>query len=239
VASDYTIRESRRTKHVRLKVSLYDASLVVTVPHGFDRREIASILAEKRQWIERMQKRVIEQREEFDPEPAHSLPDQIPLRAVGEQWTASYGPTPRRRSVEINRQDLRLVVSEDLAGDEVWRPLLRMWLSQQARHHLVPWLRALSEQHDLPFERVLIKGQCTCWSSCSRKKTISVNYKLLFLPPGLVRYVLIHELCHTAQLDHSPKFWKLVHAHEPRCRILDRELNAAWRYVPAWVDRGS
>jgi predicted metal-dependent hydrolase len=99
--------------------------------------------------------------------------------------------------------------------------------------------RVLSEQHDLAFERALIKGQCTCWSSCSRKKTISVNYKLLFLPPGLVRYVLVHELCHTAQLDHSPKFWKLVHAHEPRCRTLDRELNAAWRYVPAWVDRGS
>jgi predicted metal-dependent hydrolase len=62
VASDYTIRESRRAKHVRLKVSLYDASLVVTVPHGFDRREIARILNEKRQWIERMQKRVINQR---------------------------------------------------------------------------------------------------------------------------------------------------------------------------------
>ena len=84
---------------------------------------------------------------------------------------------------------------------------MRKWLGDRAREHLVPWLDALSEAFNLPFDEVLVKGQTTRWGSCSSQKTISINRNLLFLPPSLVRYVFIHELVHTIQLDHSPKFW--------------------------------
>ena len=77
--------------------------------------------------------------------------------------------------------------------------------------------------------------QKTRWASCSRHKTISLNLKLLFFQPALVRYVFIHELCHTVHMNHSRKYWRLLLAKEPNCMALDKQLRTAWRLVPAWV----
>jgi predicted metal-dependent hydrolase len=65
---------------------------------------------------------------------------------------------------------------------------------------------------------------------------ISLNYKLLFLPPEVVRYVFVHELCHTIHMNHSTAFWNLVAEKEPDYECLDTELQNVWRYVPAWVE---
>jgi hypothetical protein len=65
---------------------------------------------------------------------------------------------------------------------------------------------------------------------------ISLNCKLLFLAPELVRHVLVHELCHTVELNHSPRFWALVQRFEPDARTLRRRMRDAWRDVPVWAE---
>jgi predicted metal-dependent hydrolase len=62
-----------------------------------------------------------------------------------------------------------------------------------------------------------------------------LNAKLLFLPPELVDYVMIHELSHLAEMNHSKRFWALVERHDPRFRILDRQLRDMWKEVPRWA----
>ena len=57
---------------------------------------------------------------------------------------------------------------------------------------------------------VSIKHQRAQWGSCSDKKNLNFNYKILFLPPRLRDYVIVHELCHTRELNHSARFWRLV-----------------------------
>jgi predicted metal-dependent hydrolase len=66
-------------------------------------------------------------------------------------------------------------------------------------------------------------------------KNISLNYKLLFLPQPLMRYVLIHELCHTIHMNHSSKFWQLVNKFEPNYKNLDPQLREAWKITPSWL----
>src|SRR5437660_1296677 len=73
------------------------------------------------------------------------------------------------------------------------------------------------------------------WARRSASKNLSLNTKLLFLSPDLVRYVLIHELCHTVHMNHSGDFWRLVACHEPGYRVLDQALRAAWKTVPQWT----
>lgn len=94
----------------------------------------------------------------------------------------------------------------------------------------------LAKEGGFDLRRVLVKSQRTRWASCSKNKTISLNLKLLFIPADLIRYALIHELCHTERMNHSKEFWAIVRDHEPDFRALDDKLRSAWRYVPAWLD---
>jgi hypothetical protein len=63
-----------------------------------------------------------------------------------------------------------------------------------------------------------------------------LNLKLLFVEPDLVRYVLIHELCHMREMNHSSRFWRLVGQYYPEFRTARRRLKEAWYQMPAWAE---
>lgn len=60
------------------------------------------------------------------------------------------------------------------------------------------------------YKRIAIKNQRTCWGSCSEHGNLNFNYKIVFLPEVLMDYVIVHELCHLAELNHSETFWSHV-----------------------------
>jgi predicted metal-dependent hydrolase len=80
--------------------------------------------------------------------------------------------------------------------------------------------------------------QRTRWGSCSAQRTVSLNAALLLLEPELVRYLMVHELCHLRCLDHSRRYWRLVERFEPDFRTLDRRLTDAWPLLPPWLFAG-
>jgi len=63
--------------------------------------------------------------------------------------------------------------------------------------------------------RISIKNQRRSWGSCSEKRNLNFNYKIIFLPETLMDYVIVHELCHIAELNHSAAFWKKVEKTQP------------------------
>lgn len=85
-------------------------------------------------------------------------------------------------------------------------------------------LLELNEQYNFVYKRVSIRNQSTRWGSCSKTGTLSFNYRLYFLRPELQDYVLVHELCHLKEMNHSVKFWGLVERVVPDYKELRREL---------------
>ena len=230
-SAHYLVRQSPRATRVSLKVSP-EGVLEVVIPRGFDRGLIPGILDDKRDWIEKATRRMRQRQILLKAQPR--LPTRISLQAVGEMWRVAYRGTSSSRVIVTERAGHQLTVSGDVANVASCRAALRRWMARRARKHLVPWLRRISQQDKLSFTKATIRGQKTRWGSCSSRGTISVNYKLLFLPHGLVRYVLIHELCHTRHMNHSRAFWALVQRKEPDCKEIKAQLRGAWHLVPRW-----
>lgn len=71
-------------------------------------------------------------------------------------------------------------------------------------------LAFLSARHELPYTKVSINAARTRWGSCSSRKSINLSLFLMLLPSRLIDYVLLHELCHTREMNHGPRFWALL-----------------------------
>lgn len=128
-----------------------------------------------------------------------------------------------------------LILSGQTANEKLCVNSLRRWLASVARKEFEPRLKALSEVTAMPYNKLQIRAQRTCWGSRSGSGTISLNLCLLFLEPELVRYLMVHELCHGRHMNHSKSFWRLVSKFEPNYPKLDRELTECWNRVPAWL----
>ena len=231
----YRVKVSARAKYARLQMSLREG-LVVIVPRRFDQKRVPELLREKERWIERTAAKIAQQRKLLEAAPPDHLPERLALCAIGEEWAVEYVPTDLPHVAAVEREACRLLVYGQTSDARACKRVLRRWLSRKAQEHLVPWLHETAGERGFRFDRAVVKAQRTRWASCSQSGTISLNLKLLFLPEALVRHVLIHELCHTVQPNHSRHFWALVGQHDPEFRQANRDLRAGWRHVPAWME---
>ena len=97
-------------------------------------------------------------------------------------------------------------------------------LRAQAAEALPPQLLALAAQHGLAVNRVTIRNQRSRWGSCSSRGHITLNFRLMLMPPEVREYILIHELMHLKQANHSIRFWRLVESACPGFREAERWL---------------
>src|SRR5204863_4816961 len=97
-------------------------------------------------------------------------------------------------------------------------------LRAKAAAELPPRLLALAARHGLTVNRVTIRNQRSRWGSCSSRGHITLNFRLMLMPPEVREYILIHELMHLKQANHSRKFWRLVEAACPGFRDCERWL---------------
>ena len=235
---NYTVRESTRARRVCLKIT-HRGHVEVVVPHGFDARRISALVRDKQAWIEATLQRIALRRSN---ENAHwsasdALPDIITLPAISERWQVIYTATDKPRITQTaDAAHTRLTLRGNINDVHLCKAALRRWLVCKAQRHLTPWLEHTAMEKNLPFNQARVRSQKTRWGSCSRQKNININCKLLFLPAQLVQCVLVHELCHTVHMDHSPKFWALMKKMQPDYATLDRQLRNTRDYMPGWIE---
>lgn len=238
---EFSIRYSQRARRARICISR-SGTVEVVVPQGFNPQKIPALVDKHQHWIEQTQNRLALTRQTLCPDSIGKLPQTIELRACGEIWHIHYPPiettnvTTTATNITLTEEHQNLRLTGAIESLDRCQAALRDWIRRKAKALIIPWLHQISQEIQLPYNRATIRTQKTRWGSCSSKKSINLNDKLLFLPPNLVQYILIHELCHTIYLNHSPQFWTLVAQKEPNYRLLDRSLRQAWAYVPEWME---
>ncbi len=229
---EYTVRISARAKRLQVRINPL-CEVEVVLPQRLSARHVAPFVRRHRRWIAETRTRLLRERG-LDGGAERMFPSSVNLRAIG----ACYAVRLR------NGARPRLEVVADKAGApgiEVAAPderracgSLQTWLSREARRCLPPWLEAVSAELGIGYEKVSIRAQKTRWGSCSSRGVISLNRALLFLDPELVRYLMIHELCHRIHMNHSPAYWRLVSRFAPRYKDCERRLTQAARSIPPW-----
>ena len=226
----FSVRESSRAK--RLSIKVYPRGRVeVVVPKRTRARDVQSFVDENREWIDNTRAAYAKQ---HAPEP-FELPGRIYLAAIDRTYRVSYRRRKDARTIRYRCHGDLVVLTGSTGDDKLCVEALKRWLATVARKEFEPRLRSLSAATGHGYRRLQVRGQRTCWGSHSSTGTISINYCLLFLEPCLVRYLMIHELCHARHMNHSRRYWQTVGRHEPDYRRLDRELGDAWPHIPAWL----
>jgi predicted metal-dependent hydrolase len=221
------IRESTRARRLILQVRP-PGILEVVVPRGTRGGEVQAFVASNREWIDAARRSL---RLERPPEPP-DLPHELRLEATGDRFRIRYRRGANR--VRLRAPD-RLEVTHAGSYPAEATVLLRRWLLARGRDVLKPWLAAEADRLRLEPRTVQVRLQRTRWGSCSSRGNISLNAALLLVPPELLRYLLVHELCHLVHLNHSPRYWAQVRRFEPDYPTLDRRLAGEWERLPGWL----
>jgi predicted metal-dependent hydrolase len=196
---------SRRARRYILRLRP-DGVLRVTIPPRGSRREALDMIERHRPWIERQWRQRVSEH--------HTDLWQDGTRILYRGIEVSLSVRQDGEGVRVAFGDQALTVP----SCHRIRDGVEAHLRDLAQSELEPRLRSLAASHGLAVRQVTVRDQRTRWGSCSRRGSISLNWRLVQMPPFVSDYILLHELMHLRQANHSRRFWREVEAVCPGYR---------------------
>ena len=226
----YSLQRSRRRRRtIQLQVDA-ESGFKLMVPHTMTEPEIEEFLLKRSKWI------------------LKHRPDQDDVGEVVD-WSTGGAAMYRGRRVELivgerdsgdPGRDLPPTVAKSLEGDqiavtippnmndgrkgEVVRELMTSWFRQEAWDHLSARIVEFGTLMGVQPRQLKLSNAKRRWGSCSAKQSINLNWRLILLDDCLIDYVVVHELAHLVELNHSADFWRVVEGVIPNHRELRRRL---------------
>ncbi len=129
----------------------------------------------------------------------------------------------------VSRQQSKLLELKKLYDERLFEVHDKEMLARYKKEALLfveGKLQTMADETNFPYKKIQIKNTSSRWGSCSSRGTLSFHYKILFLPQELQKYLLVHELCHLKEMNHSKRFWSLVKAEYPEYEEAKKRLKA-------------
>lgn len=201
------IRSKRRTLALIVES---DGQVVVRAPMKLPQAYIDAFVAQKADWIRQKQaeaarRQIASPEQRFVPGGAFLyLGVSYPLQLA------------KHLSSALALKDSAFLLGEsELPRAQV---LFERWYKKHARAYLAERLNALASLYGYSYSAMRLSSARTRWGSCSPKGVISLNWRLVMAPPGVIDYVIIHELAHLKEKNHAPRFWAVVEKMMPDYR---------------------
>ena len=201
------IRSRRRTVSIAVGA---DGHVVVRAPQRLARRDIDAIVGEKRRWIEEKLE-LVRRRAQLHPRREAASGEQ--LLYLGQPLLLVF--SDRIRRPEHLQNTLALPKALQANADRA----VQAWYRQQAMEYLRGRVEHFSRLYAIPYASVGVTAARRRWGSCSARGNINFAWRLILCPPQVVDYVVVHELCHVRQMNHSAAFWAQVGAILPGYRV--------------------
>ena len=203
----YELMQTRR-KSIELRVDM-QGNVKVFAPIGMPLRSVDTFVSSKLDFIRDARGKADAFRRQQAQ--AHPVRDGARVLLEGDVLTLR---VRSGKPARLERSGDELILTAPDCGDGAVRETLRGLLIDMALNRIVERLRVYGPLVGRPYGRVTIREQKTRWGSCSSKHNLNFNWKLIQAPPQALDYVVIHELCHLIEFNHSPRFWRLVEQYQ-------------------------
>jgi predicted metal-dependent hydrolase len=197
---------NKRAKRVSVKIK--SDGLKVSMPHHVSKSYVIDFILSKKNEIFRKQQKIQKKKLKLQITPDNNI----------QTLTFSVKVVPaNRQDLFFSLQDKVLSIEVprdvDMLSDEVqeacWEGI-NHFLKKEAKRVLTQRVFELAKQYNFKVLDVKIQSSKTRWGSCSQKRNINLSFYLMLLPMHLIDYVILHELCHTREMNHGIAFWKLM-----------------------------
>ena len=221
---NYTlVRQNRKSIAIRVGD---DGQVEVRAPLYCPRQDIERFVGAKAGWIAQRQAELRDRRERAQQPPAS-------LRVLGEDFPVHPSPDSRAR---LDLAQKRAVLPQDLPAAQLRAAAVECY-RQLAKAMLPGRVQTLARRFGLTYGRVGVNGAHGRWGSCSSQGNLNFSLYLMMASPAAIDSVIIHELMHRIQLNHSPEFRRLERENTPDYDACRKELDALALYLrrEGWV----
>ncbi|MEM9026400.1 MAG: SprT family zinc-dependent metalloprotease [Verrucomicrobiota bacterium] len=224
---DVELRRQPRARHFRLRAKTRNKALL-TLPWHASYEEAQMFLEKNLEWLG--------QHLAAKPRPdslASYMNEHACVTIRGRVYSIAFGEgvAQRRSEVKVDRDSesviIHLASSDSKFKTETWLAILKSIAKVQLDLRVCD----LSERLFIKIPGVSVRDQELRWGSCSSTGRLSLNWRLIMLPPVLQDYVIYHELAHLSEHNHSPKFWDLLHRYDPRAGRHDQSLSRDYGFL--------
>lgn len=201
------VRRSANIKYLRIRMAP-GRGIWVSVPFGVSRKQTEKFLEENRDWIVQNRKNM----EVYEQDTGVGL--KIGAEIQTKMHTLKIVETKQLKpSYKIEQNIITLGIPEKVEFNRIEKIVGQFLLdiyAMESRQYLPQRVKMYADRFGFKYGRLSFRDNVSNWGSCSFENNISLNIKLMKLPDEIIDYVILHELCHTIEKNHSVDFWKLV-----------------------------
>lgn len=210
---EVTILRTDRKKSASIKVK--GCYVTITVPRRAPLHDIEQLIIKKSRWIKKQlahQKAAIAflQRDYCEGDSFFYRGTQLKLSLHGGA----------EESVSINGDRLIVSTSKERLKKERIQTLINCYFKGLAKEHLTERTDRFAKLIGVSYTSIRVKEYKSRWGSCSTRGLISYNWRIIMAPDPVIDYIVVHELCHLIEHNHSPRFWALVGQFSPDYKAL-------------------
>lgn len=208
--------EMMKTRRKRMAITITsDGRIQVRLPQNVSYAEGSRFVNQKRQWIVSHQKAVLEEIERRKEQgehiqPAHSFETGDVFYYRGTPCTLSLRVNLRVSKVRIEKCGNQIILSGPPLSREQKKDIIEEWFKRNARIRFRERCDYYAPMLKVHYQTIRVKNQKSRWGSCSSRQNLNFNWRLLMAPDSVLDYVVVHELCHLREMNHSSAFWSLV-----------------------------
>jgi hypothetical protein len=211
----YQLKRSKKAKKITIRVEAPD-QVRVTAPRFTSKTIIDKFVNQQQNWILKQFKIQIKQQE--------TIESKNHIHIFGKKFTKNYQFDPTLSTGVFIQNSQVLLNFPNNFNTRLIQKELNLFLKKSSLTYFKKRVPKLANKMNVEYKKLIFRQQKTRWGSCSSRKTLSFNWRLVHYAPKLIDYVIIHELAHLKHPNHSAQFWAFVGKYNPQYKQHRRQL---------------